>query len=102
MPRHRLLRSPAWIIGLVISLLMALHPGPALACVDGLAWGMPRAQVSAQISSDLILDEHADLPGRQRLIARNAQLDQLPARRLTLDIDREQGLQSLAYSASMT
>ncbi len=74
----------AWLI---------IQPAKAIACVEGLAWGMPEAEINTHLNG-LIRQDSQNHP---RLIARHVHLDQLPVTQLTMDMDKQGGLESLAY-----
>ena len=73
-------------------------PSTAIACVEGLAWGMPQSEINDHLDGAAIRQEDFN---HQRLIARNVHLDQLPVPQLTLDMNDQGGLESLAYEFSM-
>ena len=86
-----------WIQALLIptglALLLLFSPGPVVACVEGLAWGMPLEQVTNHLGESQPVDQEQT----RRFIARDVLLDRLPASRATFDVDPDQGLTNLAY-----
>ena len=91
----RTVRSALFAFALVACVVM--YPSAAIACVEGLAWGMPQAEINDHLHGAI---RQEDL-NHQRLIARNVYLDQLPVPQLTLDMNEQGGLESLAYEFSM-
>lgn len=83
----------ALLIPMGLALLLLFSPGPVVACVGGLAWGMPLEQVTNHLGESQPVDQEQT----RRFIARDVLLDRLPASRATFDVDPDQGLTNLAY-----
>jgi hypothetical protein len=81
----------------VLVACFVIYPAIAIACVEGLAWGMPQSEINDHLNGAI----RQEGINHQRLIARNIHLDQLPVPKLTLDMNEQGGLQSLAYEFSM-
>ena len=81
----------------VLVACFVIDPSKASACVEGLAWGMPQAEINDHLNGAI----RQEGLNQQRLIARNIHLDQLPVSQLTLDMNEQGGLESLAYEFSM-
>ena len=81
----------------VLVACFVIDPSKASACVEGLAWGMPQAEINDHLNGAI----RQEGLNQQRLIARNIYLDQLPVPQLTLDMNEQGGLESLAYEFSM-
>ncbi len=81
----------------VLVACFVIDPSKASACVEGLAWGMPQAEINEHLNGAI----RQEGLNQQRLIARNIHLDQLPVPQLTLDMNEQGGLESLAYEFSM-
>ena len=91
----RTVRSALFAFALMTCLI--IYPSMASACVEGLAWGMPKSEINNHLNGAI---RQQDL-NHQRLIARDIHLDQLPVHQLTLDMNEQGGLESLAYEFSM-
>ena len=76
---------------------LIIRPSPTFACVEGLAWGMPEAEINTHLNGNIQYENN----NHKRLIARHVHLDQLPVTQLTLEMDQQGGLESLAYEFSM-
>ena len=85
------------LFAFVLVACFLMSPSTANACVEGLAWGMPQSEINDHLNGAV---RQEDL-NHQRLIARNIHLDQLPVSQLTLDMNEQGGLASLAYEFSM-
>ena len=85
------------LFSLVLVACFFVNPPTAIACVEGLAWGMPQSEINAYLNGAI---KEEDLH-QQRLIVRNVHLDQLPVPQLTLDMNEHGGLESLAYEFNM-
>ena len=81
----------------VLVACFVIDPSKASACVEGLAWGMPQAEINDHLNGAI----RQEGLNQQRLIARNIYLDQLPVPQLTLDMNEQGGLESLAYEFSI-
>ena len=81
----------------VLVACFVIDPSKASACVEGLAWGMPQAEINEHLNGAI----RQEGLNQQRLIARNIHLDQLPVPQLTLDMNEQGGHESLAYEFSM-
>ena len=75
-----------------MALLLLGGIGTAEACVEGLAWGMPLEQVETHLGRNQLLNQQQS----GRYVAHEVLLDRLPVSSATIDIDPEQGLQTLA------
>lgn len=91
----RTVRSALFAFALIAYFVIC--PSTAIACIEGLAWGMPQSEINDHLNGAI---KQEDL-NHQRLIARNIHLDQLPVSQLTLDMNEQGGLESLAYEFSM-
>ena len=87
-------RMPAPLVVLLFCLAINLNAMPAAACVEGLKWGMPLNQVQSHLGeTQPVRDDKNPL----RFSARDVLLDRLPVSRVTFELDKLDGLSSLAY-----
>lgn len=68
----RTVRSALFAFALIAYFVIC--PSTAIACIEGLAWGMPQSEINDHLNGAI---KQEDL-NHQRLIARNIHLDQLP------------------------
>ena len=81
-----------------ISLLCLLQFGwsqPAMACSQGMTWGMDMSAVEQQLG--ISLEGISDVSDQDLFEVYNLQLGRLPVSRLRLSFAQTQGLQHLAY-----
>ncbi len=82
------------LLGLLISLLQISTPMPAIACLQGMSWGMDRSAVEQELGVALI--GIGDSTTDNLYEARDLQLGDLQVERLRLRVADPQGLQRLA------
>lgn len=91
-------RMPAVLIALLFCMAFNLTAMPSVACVEGLSWGMPLNQVQSHLGeTQPVRDDKHPL----RFTAHDVLLDQLPVSRITFELDKLDGLRSLAYEFEM-
>ena len=81
------------LITAFLGLLLVCGAGRVDACVEGLARGMPFAQVAIHLGEGQVLGQEQ----AGRYVKRNVFLDRLPVSQATFEVDPEQGLTNLAY-----
>ena len=91
-------RMPATLVALLICMAINMTAMPSAACVEGLAWGMPLNQVQLHLGESLPVkdDNHPS-----RFTASDVLLDELPVSRVTFELDKLDGLRSLAYEFAL-
>ncbi len=89
---------PAALVALLLGMAINLTAMPADACVEGLSWGMPLNQVQSHLGeTQPVGNNHHPV----RFTASDVFLDQLPVSRVTFELDKLDGLRSLAYEFAM-
>ena len=76
-------------------LLIQLSPKPAIACVEGLSWGMDLANLEMHLGTSLKLVQEG--LNRDLFEVRDFQMSGLPVNSLRVRIEDEYGLKQLAY-----
>lgn len=82
---------------MISCMLMCWGGDSALACVQGLDWGMTLDEVSTHLGSPLPLNNSQS----RRFSTSDVLLDQLPVSLMTVEVDRSEGLRALAYEFSI-
>ena len=83
---------------LLISCLLICWGGDrALACVQGLDWGMTLDEVSTHLGDSTAVNDSQS----RRFTSHNVFLDRLPVSLMTFEMDVSEGLRALAYEFSI-
>ncbi len=79
----------------VLLLLIQLTPKPAMACVEGLSWGMDLSIIERHLGASLTPVQ--DELNRDLFEIRDFQMSGLPVNSLRVRVEEEYGLKQLAY-----
>ena len=76
-------------------LLIQLSPKPAIACVEGLSWGMDLSSLERHLG--VPLTPILEVSNRDLFEVRDFQMSGLPVKSLRVRVEKEYGLKQLAY-----
>ena len=88
-------KASKYILIIVFGFLIQVFSQPAFACVEGLEWGMDLSKVESHLGISLVPIK--EKTNQNVFEVKDFQISGLPVDALRLRIEKEDGLQQLAY-----